>query len=115
MALLKPGEMASRAASLKRSVTANREIVSVISTAAGRRGRRYYYIAAGIGCGIKELEEVCTTALSYAGACLLVYSLPLTISRAVTVVRLAVQEGYVCVGACEIDEYCQQVCHIPGA
>jgi hypothetical protein len=66
---------------------------------------RFYYIATGVGCGIEKAEEV-----RVAG-----FTCPIAScgSEILCTDRLRVQEGYLCVGACEIDEYCQQVCALP--
>jgi hypothetical protein len=66
LTLLKPGELAQKYASLF-PTGAGREVVSgnlparpsVVGTPKGT----FYYIAAGVGCGIKEAEEVCAAGM----------------------------------------------------
>lgn len=61
MAQLNALDLAFRAASLPSPIMPDRVHVATCCVApAGRLGRRYYYIAAGVGCGIRDLEEVCT-------------------------------------------------------
>jgi hypothetical protein len=63
LALLKAGSLASRAACL---LPAHCEAINVhyaaVSAGTAAPKGRFFYIAAGVGCGIKEIQEVCTTA-----------------------------------------------------
>jgi hypothetical protein len=63
----------------------------------------FYYIGAGVGCGIREVQQVS--------------DFPTDCTRIYVPVQFAntergfchLQEGFMCLGACEIDEYCQMV------
>jgi hypothetical protein len=79
LALLRPGELATMYASLF-TTSAGREMVSgnlpVPSTGVGtpRPMGTFYYIAAGVGCGIKEAEKVCAARMpSHVHICTRVY------------------------------------------
>jgi hypothetical protein len=106
LTLLQPGELARNFASLI-PTSAGAEVVPVNHPATlsgvGNHNGTFYYIAAGVGCGIREAEEVCTAASIYGQH---------DHDAAVDVLckdRPRLQEGFRCIGACEIDAYCQQV------
>lgn len=104
------------------------ELPSAATSPAGRRSvphqqeqGTFYYIAAGVGCGIREVEQVCTyDEHATTHTCMpdmhVVGRVRPCITRSVGVYHPSVfdsmhalQEGYACCGACEIDPYCQLV------
>jgi hypothetical protein len=146
---LQPGSLAGRIACLSSSVCESTPVplpvgpplVGTESALLGQQGA-FFYIGAGVGCGIREALRVCSVAallLCYAAVALFCccYSVLLLFQvctavtlrfaciachalvddavvncdlPAVQIVMLhALQEGYRCCGACEIDSYCQNV------
>jgi hypothetical protein len=143
---LQPGSLAQRIACLNCSACESTPRTlpvgpPLVGTLVQQQGA-FFYIGAGVGCGIREALQVCSVAATlfcsvavalfcccYSVLLLFRLSAAVTIRfaciachalvddavlncdlPAVQIVMLhALQEGYRCCGACEIDRYCQMV------
>jgi hypothetical protein len=105
---LQSGELADR----MRSLPCNACMESVhqlapVDRSAAHDQPRFYYIGAGVGCGIREAQQVCSSLRLLYDLAMLFHLLYCHSKDAAS--SHAMQEGFVCAGVCEIDEYCQQV------
>jgi hypothetical protein len=103
---LQSGELADRMRSLP--CNAYMESVPLLAPVDSFAAKpRFYYIGAGVGCGIREAQQVCSSLRLLYDLAMLFHLLYCHSKDAAS--SHAMQEGFVCAGVCEIDEYCQQV------